>query len=56
MCGDTKKFGLNARQHGHLYHVPKLTLDCPAFNGMILFCDMEEKVLAAGLCIFGDNP
>ena len=34
---------------------PGSTSDCLAFEGMALFQKLEGDILAAGLCIFGDN-
>lgn len=34
---------------------PGSTSDCLAFEGMSLFSDLENGILAPGLCLFGDN-
>ena len=63
MCGRKKKFGLNCQAvcdvRGRILDIsimyPGSTSDCLAFEGMSLFRDLEEGLLAPGLCLFGDN-
>ena len=63
MCARKKKFGLNCQAvcdvRGRILDIsimyPGSTSDCLAFEGMSLFRDLEEGLLAPGLCLFGDN-
>ena len=63
-CGRKKKYGLNCQAvcdvKGRILDIsilyPGSTSDCLAFESMSLFQKLEEEgILAAGLCIFGDN-
>jgi hypothetical protein len=63
MCGRKKKYGLICQAvcdiRGLILDIsimyPGSTSDCLAFKGMSLFRDLEEELLAPGLCLFGDN-
>ena len=54
MCGRKKKYGLNCQAvcdvRGRILDIsimyPGSTSDCLAFEGMSLFCDLEEGLLA----------
>jgi hypothetical protein len=62
-CGRKKKYGLNCQAvcdvRGRILDIsimyPGSTSDCLAFEGMSLFRDLEEGLLAPGLCLFGDS-
>ena len=62
-CGRKKKFGLNCQAvcdvRGRILDIsilyPGSTSDCLAFESMTLFRNLEEGMLAPGLCLFGDN-
>jgi DDE superfamily endonuclease len=62
-CGRKKKFGLNCQAvcdvRGRFLDIsilyPGSTSDCLAFEGMTLFEKLENKILAPGLCLFGNN-
>ena len=63
MCSRKSKFGLNCQAvcdvRGRILDIsiiyPGSTSDCLAFAGMLLFHQLENGLLAPGLCIFGDN-
>jgi DDE superfamily endonuclease len=63
MCSRKSKFGLNCQAvcdvRGRILDIsimyPGSTSDCLAFEGMSLFHQLENGLLAPGLCIFGDN-
>jgi DDE superfamily endonuclease len=62
-CGRKHKFGLNCQAvadfRGRFLDMsikyPGSTSDCLAFESSQLFHDLENGLLAEGLCIFGDN-
>jgi hypothetical protein len=63
LCTQKSKFGLNCQAvcdiRGRILDIsimyPGSTSDCLAFEGMSLFHQLENGLLAPGLCIFGDN-
>jgi hypothetical protein len=63
MCGRKKEFGLNYQAvcnvRGRFLDIsilyPGSTSDCLAFEGMSLFHQLEQGILAPELCLFGDN-
>jgi hypothetical protein len=63
MCLRKKKFGLNCQAvcdlRGRILDIsimyPGSTSDCLAVEGMSLFHQLENGLLAPGLCLFGDN-
>jgi hypothetical protein len=63
MCSRKKKFGLNCQAvcdvRGRILDIsimyPGSSSDCLAFEGMSLFHQLENGLLAPGLCLFGDN-
>ena len=62
-CGRNKKFGLNCQAvcdvRGRFLDIsimyPGSTSNCLSFQAMSLFHQLEQGILAPGLCLFGDN-
>jgi hypothetical protein len=62
-CGRKHKFGLNCQaicdSKGRFLDIsilfPGSTADCLAFEGMALYKQLQDGLLAPGLCLFGDN-
>jgi hypothetical protein len=63
LCGRKKNFGLNCQAvcdaRGRILDIsmifPGSISDVLAFEGMSLFHRLEDRILAPGLCLFGDN-